>query len=182
MLQLTYIVFSMLLALIMQPALAAVDGGWDLRFKPRPKLTVSAFGQPVPGGKVKLPALPATDSITFSPDAATPGTGRFTSAYFSGTWQEKNNRLKGTPTQTVVESLMNEYLQQGSLYGFTFSDGQLIRSKSRMTAKELNNGTLKGTFLHVSHWKIHVTKPRKMTVPLQVKLLAKFKGTRAAVE
>lgn len=164
-----------------QAAYADVAGVWNLVYKPKPKITVTAFGQPIPAGKVKLPELPTTDVVEFTPDAGFPGTGGFSNSLFpAGVWKQKGTLIKGTPTQTVIEQLMNGYLQQGSLYGFSFSGGRFLGAKNRMIAKELKDGTLKGTFQHVSKWSIAITEPKKMTVKLQVKLLANFKGTRVA--
>ncbi len=174
------IAFPLLILLGIQPSLADVSGSWDVSYQPKPKISVTAFGQPI--DNLKLPPMPAVDRITFTPDAGFPHTGSLDSTLFSGEWKQSKSNIKGTASQTMIEKLMNGYLEQGSLYGFSFTGGQLLKAKNRMAAKESKNGTLQGSFVHVSTWRIHLTQPKKMTVPIQVKLLANFKGTRSAAE
>ncbi|SMF95070.1 hypothetical protein SAMN02949497_2414 [Methylomagnum ishizawai] len=180
-----FIPVFMALALALLPPVQAgaagvkndVAGQWSLVYTPRPKLKVSAFGQPV-RGRFQLPQLPKTDAVTFTPDPAFPGTGQFATQLFSGVWKQSGAKVKGTPTQTVIESMLAGYLQQGSLYGVSFSGGTLVSAKNQLTAVVQKNGRLTGTFLHVSTWRIAVTQPQAMTVPLRIKLLAHFKGKR----
>jgi len=180
MLRYVVILCSLLVFSNTQPAFAtAVDGNWDLSFNPPPKVVIVAFGQRM---KPVLPELPTADRITFTPDADLPNTGSFTSTLFSGEWKQPPKKLKGTGTESFVEPLVDEYLQKGSFYGFSFSGGELKRTKTTLLGKVRKDGTLVGSFTHISHWTIHLTEPREIDVPIQVKLTAKFKGTRSPAE
>jgi hypothetical protein len=161
--------------LCLRPALAEVEGSWDLSFKPKPKISVTALGQPL---KLKPQGLPSRNRISFGGNAASPGLKLFTSSLVSGSWTQKRRTIKGIPTQSMIEPLLQGYLQQGSLYGLTFDHGQLLKSKNRLTAQELKSGLLEGTFQHTSTWRVHLSQPKDMTVPVHVKMVAHFKGRR----
>lgn len=165
-----------ILGFLAQPALADVTGTWNLTQKP--KLSVTVYGAPVTS--FKLPSLPTTDQIQFKADPNFPGTGNFVANLFEGDWKQSKTSIKGTPTKTVVETIMNEYLAKGEMYGFTFNNGRMTKSSNKLVGTEAKNGGLSGSFTHLSTWKISVTSPKKMTVPVQVKLVVTFKGTRVA--
>lgn len=162
--------------LCLRPALADVAGTWDVSFKPKPKISATVLGQPL---KLKPQGLPTRDRISFAQDAAS-NLKLFTSNLFSGNWTQKRRAVQGTPSQSMIEPLLQGYLQQGTLYGLTFDSGQLLKSKNRLTALELKNGLLEGTFQHTSTWRVHLSQPKDLTVPVRVKMVAHFKGRRAA--
>lgn len=156
---------------------ADVTGSWNLNLKPR--RLVTAYGQKV---KMPMPDLPTVDQIVFTADADFPGTGSFQSQYFSGDWKQANVKIKGTPTSSVVDTLMENILSQGNFQGFTFTGGRKIHEKNKLKGKELADGSIKGKFTHHSTWKITVTQPQQMVVPLKVILTVPFSGTRAPSE
>lgn len=157
-----------------------IDGNWELAFSPRPKITVIALGQPLKQG---LPVLPKSDTITFTEDPEAPGTGTFSSSLFEGEWLVDGKKVASTAvSSSLVESTMNQFLAKGEFYGYEFTDGRLLSSKSALQAKELKNGDIKGSLTHVSKWTVHLLEPKEMDVKVLVKLTAKFIGTHATTQ
>lgn len=169
-----FLAFSIILtSLFITPAMAGIEGSWNLKLKP--KLVVSVYGAPVDGIPFKVPT---TDQITFKLDPGFQNSGSFTSGLYSGTWAQNKTSFKGTPTKTIVETTMHEYLAKGQIYGFTFTNGQMRKASNKLTGKILKNGTISGSFTHISTWKIRITKPQKLDAPIQVRLTTTFTGTR----
>lgn len=171
--------YAFLITLLLSMARSAygdIAGTWQLAQKP--KVSVSVYGAPVTS--LKLPKLPASDQIVFKADPGFPGTGTFQSSMFEGGWKQSKSSFKGTPTKTIVEAIMSEYLAKGTMYGFTFNNGYMAKSSNKLVGTEARNGTISGSFTHISTWKINITSPKKMVAPVQVKLVVPFKGTRAA--
>jgi hypothetical protein len=166
---------TLVIAMLAQPALADVEGTWDLSLKP--KLKLSVYGQSVP---VKgLPALPTSDQVVFTAGDQDSTSGSFVSNLFAGEWKQSGETLKGSLRSSFVISAMDQYLSKGSFEGFTFSNGKRIGVKSRVSGKELADGTIKGTITEISKWSVQVTKPKKMKVIFLVTLTAPYKGVPA---
>lgn len=159
-----------------------LDGTWNVTFKPRPKVTVLAFGQPMklPG----LPALPKTDTITFTADLDAPDSGTFSSTLLEGEWLIDGKRVTSTTASSaLVDDTMNQFLAAGEFLGYSFTDGRLLpNSKNVLQAKERKNGSIAGSITHLSKWSVHLTKPREMDVTVTVRLNGKFVATRASTE
>ncbi|WP_045225208.1 hypothetical protein [Methyloterricola oryzae] len=182
MFRLLLVTFPLLILLNMQAASALeLDGTWNVTFKPRPKVTVTAFGQPVK--LTGLPELPKTDSFTFTADLDASETGSFTSTLLEGEWLIDGKKVTSTAASSAfVDNTMNQFLAAGEFLGYTFTDGRLLSSKNVLQAKERKNGSLAGNLNHLSKWSVHLTKPREMDVTVTVRLNGKFVGTRASTD
>lgn len=164
------LLIAALLSLFATAAFPAIEGVWDVAN--RPSLSVTAFGQPIPTRGYA--PFPKTMRMTFVVDPAFPNTGTFTSALFSGDWKANKSAVKGTAATGTVEAAVQDLLGQGSFQGIEFSDGRLVNNKNILQGKQLRNGKLKGQFIHTSTWKVNVVRPRRMTVPIKVRLVVPF--------
>jgi hypothetical protein len=183
MFRLLLVTLPLLTLLNMQVASALeLDGTWNVTFKPRPKVTVVAFGQPMklPG----LPALPKTDVFTFTADVEAPETGSFTSTLLEGEWLIDGKKVTSTAASSAfVDDTMNQFLAAGKFLDFTFTDGRLLpNSKNVLQAKERKNGSIAGSINHVSKWSVHLTKPIDDVITVTVRLNGKFVATRASTD
>jgi hypothetical protein len=154
-------------------ARASAEGEWALTL--RPHVTVASLGQPLP---LRVPPLPTTGRIVFTADPGFPGTGTFSTELFAGDWKERNGKMKGTPSAAAIEAIVQGYLDQGSIQGIRFGHARRISAKNSLEGKELKNGTLLGKFVHSSRWTVRISQPKRLTLPVTIRLVAPFTAKR----
>jgi hypothetical protein len=47
-----------------------------------------------------------------------------------------------------------------------------------LEGKELKNGTLLGKFVHGSRWTVQIAQPKRLTLPVTIRLVAPFTAKR----